>query len=98
MTVPMPTVLSSWIHVHTDKNGNKIQVARDDDKYWKFGFFYYNPEDPRLFIEKRFGIGQTVNWGRPMSNVSLYCAALSLPLSVNSSKYFYVAHLMLCSQ
>ena len=55
------------IHVHTDKNGNKIQIARDDDKYWKLGFFYFNPEDPSLFIEKRFGIGQTVNWGRPMS-------------------------------
>ena len=42
-------------------------ISRDDDKYWKLGMFYYNKEDPTLFIEKRFGIGWTNNWARPMS-------------------------------
>lgn len=40
---------------------------RDDDKLWKLGnTIYYNPEDPALFIEKRFGVGWTVNAGRPL--------------------------------
>ncbi len=55
------------IHVFQDKNGNKVSITREDDKYWKLGSLYYNPEDPSLFIEKRFGIGWTMNWARPMS-------------------------------
>lgn len=42
-------------------------VNRDDDRYWKLGLFYFNPEDPALFLEKRFGIGWTVNYARPMA-------------------------------
>ncbi|PJI07759.1 MULTISPECIES: DUF1648 domain-containing protein [Clostridium] len=38
--------------------------VRDDDKYWKLGnTIYYNKNDPSIFIEKRFGIGWTVNAG-----------------------------------
>ena len=37
----------------------------DDDRYWKLGVFYCNPNDPALFVEKRFGIGLTVNLARP---------------------------------
>lgn len=40
---------------------------RDDDRFWKLGMFYYNPDDPALFVEKRFGIGWTCNFGRPAS-------------------------------
>lgn len=40
---------------------------RDDDRLWKLGnTIYYNPEDPALFIEKRFGVGWTVNAGKPL--------------------------------
>jgi uncharacterized membrane protein len=40
---------------------------RDDDNLWKLGnTIYYNPDDSSLFVEKRFGIGWTVNTGRPL--------------------------------
>jgi len=39
----------------------------DDDKYWKLGLFYFNAEDPSFIVEKRFGIGWTINWARPIS-------------------------------
>ena len=45
----------------------KAAIFRDDDSYWKFGILYYNPEDPSIFIEKRFGIGWTINFGRKAS-------------------------------
>jgi uncharacterized membrane protein len=35
------------------------------DECWKLGFFYCNPADPALFIEKRLGIGYTCNFGNP---------------------------------
>jgi len=38
-----------------------------DDKHWKFkNWIYFNPEDKSVFIEKRVGLGWTVNIGRPM--------------------------------
>ena len=36
----------------------------DEEKYWKLGVFYYNPDDPSIFVEKRFGIGSTINLAR----------------------------------
>jgi len=36
----------------------------DDDEFWIWGMMYYNPNDPAVFVEKRFGIGTTVNLAR----------------------------------
>lgn len=41
-------------------------VNRDDDRYWKAGQFYVNPDDPALWVNKRFGIGWTINLGHPL--------------------------------
>lgn len=35
----------------------------EDEAYWKLGVFYVNKDDPSVFVEKRFGIGTTVNYG-----------------------------------
>jgi uncharacterized membrane protein len=43
----------------------------NDDIHWKLGNIYFNPQDPSLWIEKRMGIGWTVNFARPMSWVIL---------------------------
>lgn len=37
----------------------------DDDARWILGMFYYNPSDPSVFVEKRSGIGYTLNFARP---------------------------------
>lgn len=47
----------------------------DDDRYWKGGLIYFNPHDPSIFVEKRFGIGWTMN----MANVRGYVVFV-LPL------------------
>jgi uncharacterized membrane protein len=44
----------------------------DDDRYWKGGLVYFNKEDPSLFVEKRFGIGWTINFMRPMSYIIVF--------------------------
>jgi uncharacterized membrane protein len=47
----------------------RVVKARDSgsdgtpDACWKFGLLYYNPHDSALMVEKRFGIGYTVNFG-----------------------------------
>lgn len=49
----------------------------DDDRHWKAGMFYFNSEDPSVLVEKRFGIGWTVNFG----NLKSWLIFL-LPLSI----------------
>lgn len=36
------------------------------DAKWKNGLFYYDPNDKRLLVEKKVGVGTCVNHGRPM--------------------------------
>ncbi|MCE5230262.1 DUF1648 domain-containing protein [bacterium] len=36
------------------------EINREDDRYWHW-FFYNNPDDPALWVEKRFGVGATPN-------------------------------------
>jgi uncharacterized membrane protein len=38
---------------------------RTPDACWKLGLFYVNRNDPALFVEKRFGIGWTLNFANP---------------------------------
>ncbi len=40
---------------------------RTDDRCWKLGLFYVNRSDPALLVEKRFGVGYTVNFGNRWS-------------------------------
>lgn len=54
---------------------------RTDDRFWKWGLIYYNPGDPAILVEKRFGIGWTLNFGRPGAWI-LLLALLSPPLII----------------
>lgn len=38
----------------------------DEDSYWKGGLIYFNKNDPSIFVEKRFGIGWTINFANPL--------------------------------
>lgn len=42
---------------------DQYYVDPEEDEKWLLGMIYYNKEDPSLFVEKRFGIGTTVNMG-----------------------------------
>jgi uncharacterized membrane protein len=37
------------------------------NEHWKAGLFYVNRDDAALFVEKRFGVGYTINFGNPKS-------------------------------
>lgn len=40
---------------------------RTSDACWKAGIFYVNRDDPAVLVEKRFGLGYTLNFGNPRS-------------------------------
>jgi uncharacterized membrane protein len=44
---------------------------RTPDSAWVLGMLYVNHDDPALFVEKRFGIGYTLNFGHPLAWVLL---------------------------
>ncbi|MGN0073385.1 MAG: DUF1648 domain-containing protein [Coriobacteriales bacterium] len=41
------------------------ELLCDDDAFWKLGIFYFNRDDPAVFLPQRFGIGWTCNFARP---------------------------------
>jgi uncharacterized membrane protein len=47
------------------------------------GVFYFNPDDPALFVGKRFGVGFSSNFTRPLSwllfaGVLVLCGGLAV--------------------
>lgn len=44
----------------------------DEDKYWRGGMFYFNKNDPSIFVEKRFGVGWTINLANPLGYVIVF--------------------------
>lgn len=53
---------------------------RTPDACWKWGLIYINSADPAIFVEKRFGIGYTLNFGNHWSWLVL--GLLLAPLAV----------------
>ena len=52
----------------TDRQSNNF-IFRNDERYWYGGVFYNNPDDPALFVPKRYGLGWTMNFGHPQSKI-----------------------------
>ncbi|MHB1629310.1 MAG: DUF1648 domain-containing protein [Bacilli bacterium] len=76
--------LGSRVQVGTAEQPTGV-VARDDDRFWKGGVFYYNPEDPAFWVPKRFGVGWTINFAHPGSWVviAVFLLAVLSPVAVH---------------
>jgi uncharacterized membrane protein len=55
---------------------------RTPDACWKWGLFYVNPSDPSILVEKRFGIGYTVNFGNRWCWVVLVAVLVPAALGI----------------
>lgn len=51
---------------------------RTEDRFWKLGIFYFNRDDPSVMVEKRFGIGYTMNFAHPVAWVVAVVPLLAL--------------------
>jgi len=66
--------------------GEQVVSDRTPDQCWKWGIFYYNPDDPALMVEKRFGIGWTLNFANRSAwifiglTLALLVFSLGMPL------------------
>jgi uncharacterized membrane protein len=61
-----------YIMAHYGQGGSRLETAAPgaaltdgiaDNRFWKLGLFYINREDPSFLVEKRFGLGYTINFG-----------------------------------
>lgn len=52
----------------------------DEDRYWKLGVFYVNRQDPSIFVEKRFGVGWTINFANPIGILITFLPILAIIL------------------
>lgn len=63
-----------YLGVKVGQGGSRLRIEDegpedrvDNDRHWKGGFLYFNKDDPSLFVEKRFGMGYTLNFGNSKS-------------------------------
>ncbi len=52
----------------------------DEDRFWKAGVLYVNRNDPSMFVEKRFGVGWTINFARPLAYLIVFGPVLLILL------------------
>jgi uncharacterized membrane protein len=86
-------VMLAWLGQGGTRKGARQETLDDpvvpvgdrmEDKYWILGVFYINRDDPAVFIEKRFGLGYTLNLARPATWIIGFVVAfvLAIPLLV----------------
>ncbi len=63
-----PTLIVMWRNV-AGPSSELVEATPNDA--WSGGVWYYNPRDPALFVEKRIGLGYTLNFGNRWSWVLL---------------------------
>jgi uncharacterized membrane protein len=56
--------------------------AEPDARHYRGGLFYVNPDDPRVWVEKRVGTGWTLNFARPASFLILLLLLIPVVIAV----------------
>ncbi|MGE5500090.1 MAG: DUF5808 domain-containing protein [Syntrophothermus sp.] len=74
-------LLTAFILIKTYIQKKKYGEVKDEKESWKFGVFYFNPGDPRIFLPKRYGIGVTLNFANPVSYI-LFIGIIAIALLV----------------
>jgi uncharacterized membrane protein len=87
LMLPAVFVLIVWLNkgrTHADRAGQTNSTAVGDgapDECWKFGMFYFNADDAALWVEKRAGIGYTMNFAH-VSAWIIMALILLVPLTL----------------
>lgn len=57
---------------------------RTEDRFWKLGVLYFNRDDPSVMVEKRFGIGYTMNFAHPIAwGIALILVAVPIAFTTS---------------
>jgi uncharacterized membrane protein len=81
---------SLYLILHYGQGGSRLERSAGnapltnglaDNRYWVLGVFYVNRDDPSIFVERRFGIGYTINFGNPKA-VAFFAGFIILILAL----------------
>lgn len=90
---------SIYLSIHYGQAGEKLKLPgerpedadfyldNEDDAHWIAGVIYYNPDDAAVFVEKRYGIGSTLN----MARWQAWLAAVGLVLFIVATILWSIA-------
>jgi len=79
-----------YIALHYGQGGSRLEKARTDtpltngladNRNWYLGVFYVNRDDPSILVERRFGIGYTLNFGNRMA-IALLVGFLAIMIAI----------------
>ncbi len=63
-------------------NQQNLDRMRNDPANYKWGIFYFNPKDTRIFLPKRnIWLGYTLNFANPYAYLIIFCIILLLVLA-----------------
>lgn len=65
-------------------------IDRGDDSYWKLGLFYYNKDDPSLFVEDRFGSNGGINLAKASGKIIVAVLALLVIAAYGFSTLLFI--------
>jgi len=73
------TVITFVNTIITKKWRNKVE---NENECWKLGVIYFNPNDERIFLPKRTGLGFTFNFAKPVAQVFFVLIILAIIYSI----------------
>ncbi len=66
--IPIPLfVIAMLVYSYKLSSDPDMPADPTPDSCWRLSQFYYNPADHAVFVQKRGGIGYTLNFGNPIS-------------------------------
>ncbi|MBO3445962.1 DUF5808 domain-containing protein [Clostridium sp. CCUG 7971] len=74
-------VLYSYVMLSSFKFKEKFNYS-DDYSKWVFGYFYFNKEDPSFIVDRKIGMGYTVNLANPKINTLIAIVLLLFVMDI----------------
>lgn len=69
------------MEINQNQRKELLEQWHNDPSNWKWGVFYYNKKDKRIFPPKRIkSLGWTVNFANPISLLVLFVIIISILL------------------
>ena len=76
-------VVMGATYLRRSERGQPGRGGGTPDECWKFGIVYVNRDDPALWVEKRTGLGYTLNFGHPVAAVLTLLLLVGIILAIS---------------
>lgn len=85
LIVPLGTTIYMfivWFRYRKNTQTYSSYAPESSNHHWIWGTLYYNPDDPSTFVEKRYGIGWTINLATPLGKSIMIATLLLIAISI----------------